>query len=137
MPTINLISDVVYKVRDNVLGGKWDDLVHRAMYDGCGVGVKLAHEFGVDNGNDGDNIRGIDAFAKAIGGNRAHVILMFREAGIKCDITTCDKWGCERPSVWDYLSDARKLPELAGADLREAYLGLADLRDGYVFWSDF
>ena len=75
----SVIKTAVENVRDIVCLPDVDQTKGIWQDDGkCCVGARLAHAL---NEKSGDFLKGIDAFAKTIGGNRAHVILMLREAG--------------------------------------------------------
>ena len=100
--------------------GQWQE-------DGrCCVGARLAHTLGVETGNFLD---GVDAWAREMGGNRAHVILLLRRAGAGRDALGADEWPDSPREVWANLSEEEELPALAGADLRGADLRGADLRN--------
>ena len=101
--------------------GQWQE-------DGrCCAGSRMAHALGVASGNFLD---GADAWAREMGGNRAHVVLMLRQAGAGWDPLGPEEWPKSPREVWAKLSDEEELPLLAGADLRGTDLRGADLRNG-------
>ena len=101
--------------------GQWQE-------DGrCCAGSRMAHALGVTSGNFLD---GADAWAREMGGNRAHVVLMLRRAGAGWDPLGPEEWPTSPRGVWAKLSDEEELPLLAGADLRGTDLRGADLRNG-------
>ena len=99
-------------------------------YDGnpCCIGAHLANFLEVADTHQLDFIRGFDAFAKALGGNRAHVILMLREAGAGWLPTSTDPWRLPVKEVYNNLVEIEELPSLVGADLRDADLQYANLQ---------
>ena len=108
--------------------GQWQE-------DGrCCVGPRMAHAPGVVSGNFLD---GADAWAREMGGNRAHVILMLRRAGAGWDPLGAEEWPKSPRRVWASLSDEEELPLLAGADLRGTDLRGADLRGADLRNGDF
>ena len=101
--------------------GQWQE-------DGrCCAGSRMAHALGVASGNFLD---GADAWAREMGGNRAHAILMLRRAGTGWDPLGPEEWPKSPRGVWAKLSDEEELPLLTGADLRGTDLRGADLRNG-------
>ena len=103
----------------NQANGQWRD-------DGrCCVGARLAHALGVETGNFLD---GADAWARELGGNRVHVILMLRRAGAGREPLGPEEWHHSPREVWANLSEEEELPLLAGADLLGSDLRAADLR---------
>ena len=100
--------------------GQWQE-------DGrCCAGARIAHVLGVISGNFLD---GVDAWAREMGGNRAHVILMLRRAGAGWDPLGSDQWPTSPREVWANLSNEEDLPLLAGANLQGADLRGADLKN--------
>ena len=100
--------------------GQWQE-------DGrCCVGSRLAHALGVASGNFLD---GADAWAREMGGNRAHVILMLKRAGAGLDPLGPGDWPTSPREVWANLSGEAELPLLAYANLGGADLRGADLRN--------
>ena len=72
---------------------------------------------------------GIDAWAELMGGNRAHAILLLRQAGAGMfPIGNCD-WDLPVSEVWENLKKIEELPSLVGANLAEEILHYADLSD--------
>ena len=92
----------------------------------CCAGARMAHALGVETGVFLD---GADAWAREMGGNRAHVILLLRQAGAGRDPFGPEEWPVCPRQVWARLSEEEDLPVLAGADLQWADLRGADLRD--------
>ena len=90
----------------------------------CCVGARMAHALGVDTGNFLD---GADAWARDMGGNRAHVIVMLKRAGAGPDPLGPKEWPRSPRDVWARLSEVEELPTLVAADLRWADLRGADL----------
>ncbi len=100
--------------------GEWQE-------DGrCCAGARMAHALGVASGNFLD---GVDAWAREMGGNRAHAILMLRRAGAGLDPLGPEEWPISPRDVWANLSSEEELPLLAGANLRGSDLRGADLRN--------
>ena len=100
----------------------------------CCIGARLAGYFEIESGY---YLEGIDEFAKRLGGNRAHVILMLREAGAGYDPLSADDWDNSLKSVWQNLLEIEELPSLSGADLRGVNLRGADLRNTDFSGADF
>ena len=92
----------------------------------CCAGARMARALGVASGN---YLDGADAWAREMGGNRAHVILLLRQAGAGPDPLGPEQWPLSPREVWANLSGEEELPLLAGADLRGADLRMADLRN--------
>ena len=91
----------------------------------CCVGARLAQFMQVEGGFR----EGTDAFAKALGGNRAHLILMLRGAGAGEHPFSEKKWDVDPIEIWENLSKIDFLPNLTGANLTDADLYDADLRE--------
>ena len=92
----------------------------------CCVGARLAQYCQVESGYFRD---GLDAFAKRLGGNRAHLIVMLKHAGAGDDPFGIHEWKTPPSVVWERLMEVERLPSLVGADLRGVDLRYADLRD--------
>ena len=95
----------------------------------CCVGAHLAHALDVGFGF----FAGIDAWAVMMGGNRAHAILLLRQAGAPHDPLGGRRWETPAATVFERLSAIEEMPSLQGADLgganlEAAGLGGADLR---------
>ena len=75
---------------------------------------------------EGCHMAGANAFAKSIGGNLAHVILMFRSIGIRNPFGSFE-WEIPHDRAMRLLSEIEDLPETKGADLEGANLYRADL----------
>ena len=140
------ISEVVAKTRDTVLKGQWDQATGLIPYNWrnksqdeieCCIGSKLFMYFYEDDIEGEGNVHtkflaGIEAFAQAIGGNRAHMILMCKPF---CDCNNpfgAKPWNVTRKQAWDRLSQIEKLPSLCGAnlfcsDLMNANLSLSNM----------
>ena len=101
----------------------------------CCVGARLAGYFKIESGN---YLEGIDKFAKQLGGNRAHVILMLRDAGAGHNPLSYQEWINTPKSVWQNLLEIEEFPSLkksslqnidfSGADLSRSDFSDADLR---------
>ena len=85
----------------------------------CCIGARLAGHLCE---NSSDYVDGIDAFAKQIGCNRAHLILLFSQAGAGNAPLGPRKWNNQPKHVWENLLKIEKLPELMSSDLRGASL---------------
>lgn len=88
----------------------------------CCVGARLAGYFGLRHFYDG-----LDAFAKELGGNRAHIMIMLREVGASQYPLSSSKWPTLPHIVWQNLLEIEVLPDLRKADLRNITLDRADL----------
>ena len=96
----------------------------------CCVGAHLAHLLlDVDENDDLHFYGGVDAWAAGMGGNRAHAILLLRQAGAGLDPLGSEAWATPAATVFARLSAVETLPDLRGAHLREADLREADLRE--------
>ena len=122
------IQEVVESVRNAVIAGDWDQAIGTAGFKCC-VGAKLALAYQVADHHVDDYINGVDAFAEAVGGNRAHIILMLKQAGAGRNPLGAAPWPLSREEVWDNLAKIEDLPKLPGADLRGANLYEADLSE--------
>ena len=104
--------------------GEWDPVKP------CCVGAHLAHLLlDVDENDDLHFYRGVDAWAAGMGGNRAHAIVLLRQAGAGLDPLGSEAWATPAATVFARLSAVETLPDLRGAKLREANLRWADLRE--------
>ena len=94
----------------------------------CCVGAHLAHAFGVAAQHDRDYLTGAEAWAQAVGGNRAHVVLLLRAAGAHpYDPFGMEPWPTPPAEVFRRLRAIETLPELRGAHLQYVHLTEADL----------
>ena len=128
------IKEAFEQTAEVVCNGPWDQSVGRWDPDKpCCVGARLAGALDLDSTNKFSfggcrhYIKGIDAFAKLIGGNRAHVILMLREAGAGHNPLSEAPWPSSREEVWARAARIETLPDLSGANLSGADLSGADL----------
>ena len=97
----------------------------------CCVGAHLAHILGVSQPGDApetDFLRGADAWAQAVGGNRAHAILLLRNAGAPHDPFGPARWPTPPAAVFARLMTVEQLPETAAADFTRCTFANADLR---------
>ena len=116
---MNPFQQVINRTRAYVLEGLWDQEQGAYHEDGpCCVGAKLAACFGQDRGLWDDYIVGYRAFAEELGANKAHVLVMLREAGAGDDPFSSEPWPNDRETVWANLMKIEELPSLAGKDLR-------------------
>lgn len=96
----------------------------------CCVGAHLAGHLGLDRSpSDYDYLRGADAWARRVGGNRAHAILLLRAAGAPHDPFGLETWAVPPAEVFARVAEAESLPSLEGADLAGIDLSGADLHD--------
>ena len=95
----------------------------------CCVGAHLARALGVARGVAHDYRVGVDTWAGTFGGNRAHAILLLRQAGAGHDPFSRNPWPEPPSRVWDRLAQVDALPTLVGADLSWVSLHGAGLRD--------
>ena len=131
------IKEAFEQTAEVVCNGPWDQSVgHWDPDKPCCVGARLVGALSaldLDSTDklfpegEGSFLQGVDTFAKLIGGNRAHVILMLREAGAGRNPLSEDSWPCTREEVWARAAWTEALPDLAGADLYRANLSGADL----------
>ena len=91
----------------------------------CCVGAHLAHILTKDRGS---HREGTEAWAKLMGGNRVHAILILRQAGAPHDPFGEDEWAVPPRKVFEAAERVEKLPDLMGADLSGVDLTGADLR---------
>ena len=109
----------------------------------CCVGARLAGYFEIGSGN---YLEGIDKFAKQLGGNRAHVILMLRDAGAGRDPISAFRWPISPKEVWQKLLEIEELPSLknsilclvnlCNSDLSNSDLSGSDLRFAKMSWTN-
>ena len=101
----------------------------------CHLGLHLRHVFGKNllghtSGYMG-SLAGIDAFAQALGGNRAHAIVLLRAAGAPHDPFDDDKWPVPIGEVFRKLYrrilDNQTLPSLKNTDFQNMDFNYADL----------
>ena len=124
---MNKVPAAIRKVYQAVTAPGITQSVGQWREDGrCCVGARMAHALGVETGV---YLDGADAWAREMGGNRAHVILLLRQAGAGRDPLGPEKWPLSPREVWARLSEEEDLPVLAGADLQWADLRGADLRN--------
>ena len=133
MNTIREIADSVAKVV--TLPGMDQGVGYWRVNGECCIGARLAFALEVDGmrgeyqlGHLVDFLRGAEEFARRIGGNRAHLIVMLREAGAGDDPFSSEDWKAPVEVVWENLSRMEALPTLVSAHLEFADLSSADLR---------
>ena len=90
----------------------------------CSVDAHLAHVMGVPQSR---ALAGSDAYARLIGGNRAHAILLLRSCGAPHDPFTFP-WEIPPAEVFRQAAQINDLPTLRGADLSHTVLSGTDLR---------
>ena len=142
------IKEAFEQTAEVVCNGPWDQSVGLWCPDKpCCVGARLVgalsaldldstDKFSFEGKGCRHYIKGIDAFAKLIGGNRAHVILMLREAGAGHNPLSEAPWPSSREEVWARAARIETLPDLAGADLTDADLTDANLAGAYLKGAD-
>ena len=92
--------------------------------EACCVGARLARFFNVAEMCPSDYRRGMKAFAKALGGTTAHVILMLRLAGAGESPFSSSEWPIPPEDVWENLKYFEELPELRGNSFKdESFVG--------------
>ena len=141
------IKEAFEQTAEVVCNGPWDQSVgHWDPDKPCCVGARLVGALSaldLDSTDklfpegEGSFLQGVDTFAKLIGGNRAHVILMLREAGAGRNPLSEDSWPCTREEVWARAAWTEALPDLAGADLSYADPYRANLADANLSGADF
>ena len=89
----------------------------------CCIGAHLAN-FLIDKSH---YVDGADAWAKLIGGNRAHAILLLRESGAGHNPFSSSPWPNPPGDVFKKIGIVEKLPSLIGANLSNVYLRGVDL----------
>ena len=92
--------------------------------ESCCVGAHLAHILTQDQ----EFTQGADAWAHLIGGNRAHAILILRQAGAPHDPFSEEIWNVPPARVFEAAAKVETLPGLRGADLSHTVLSNADLQ---------
>lgn len=105
--------------------GRWSD-----TQASC-VGAHLAHALGL-RAPDLHAAAGADAWAAALGGNRAHTILMLRAAGAPHDPFIWHAWTVEPAVVFSRVASYIALPSLDDADLSHTALWQADLSRAHL-----
>ena len=68
-----------------------------------------------------------DAWGRMMNANRAHLVIMLREAGAGHDPFSDAEWPSTPTQVWQNLAQVKQLPTLNGADLSGVDLRWADL----------
>ena len=142
------IKEAFEQTAEVVCNGPWDQSVgHWDPDKPCCVGARLVgalsaldldstDKFSFEGKGCRHYIKGIDAFAKLIGGNRAHVILMLKEAGAGHNPLSEAPWPSSREEVWARAARIETLPDLAGANLTGANLTGAYLADADLSGAD-
>lgn len=110
----SLIRNLADATRGAVLYGPWSQEAGAFTNPEapCCVGAKLANFFRVASGSPKDFFRGADAFARALGGNRLHVVCLLQEAGAGDSPLSSLDWDNDRDVVWNNLMKAERLPDL-------------------------
>ena len=96
----------------------------------CCVGAHLANFLKVTHLTQGSmqHFLGANEWAGRCGGNKAHAILLLREAGAGYDPFDGSNWLCKPSEVFETLKGIEELPLLVGADLSDVNLSHANLR---------
>ena len=68
-----------------------------------------------------------DAWGRMMGANRAHLVIMLREAGASHDPFGNTEWPLSPARVWENLARVEQLPDLNGADFSGVDFKWADL----------
>ena len=68
-----------------------------------------------------------DAWGRMMNANRAHLVIMLREAGAGHDPFGDAEWSSTPTQVWENLAQVEQLPTLNGADLSRVDFKWADL----------
>ena len=108
------------------------------LYEGefpCCVGAHLAHVFAADG--EGTYRQGVDAWARAVGGNRAHAILLLRNAGAPHDPFGPAQWPTPPHIVFRRVAAIETLPPLRGMDLSRLDLSHSRLADADLAGAKF
>ena len=79
---------------------------------------------------------GYDAWASMMGANRAHLILMLRNAGAGADPLCHRPWFLPGQIVWEYLEHIQSPPTLVNADMQRTDLFEADLQGADLSGAD-
>ena len=90
----------------------------------CCVGARLAGYFKIKSGH---YLEGIDEFAGRLSGNRAHIVLMLRQAEAGLNPLSSKDWDNHPKKVWQKLLEIEELPSLKNADLQNTNFSDADL----------
>ena len=137
------IPEAAELTREVVLGGIWNqeigfaEVVENPNNAGCCVGAKLAMALGVAIGGPYDFMRGADEFARRMGLNRVHVLLLLRQAGAGYNPLGGAEWPRKREVVWDALKQIEKVPSLRGHKFAKCNFNGADLRGSDFEGCDF
>ena len=92
----------------------------------CCVGAHLARLF-CEHAFQTDYREGMEAWGQAVGGNRAHGILLLRNAGAGHDPFGTERWHWPPAEVFRRVAAVETLPDLRHANLRSMRLAGADL----------
>lgn len=106
-PMIFLDPDMFYQA-----GGSYMD-----SETPCCVGAHMANLLDVAYNCEDDFLAGIDKWISIVGGNRAHAILMLREAGAGHNPLSGVQWATPFSDVWQNLWRIEQLPSLSNVDL--------------------
>ena len=68
-----------------------------------------------------------DAWGQMMNANRAHLVIMLREAGAGHNPFSDSEWSSTPAQVWENLAQMQQLPDLKGADLSGVDFKWADL----------
>ena len=94
----------------------------------CCVGAYLAHYLDSEKlQSDGYYKTGIAEWARVIGGNELHVILLLRQSGAGHDPFSEEPWENSVKEVWENLQKIETLPETKGGNFARMHLGESDL----------
>lgn len=88
----------------------------------CCVGSHMANLLGVAAGHADDFLKGIDAWAELVGGNRAHAIVMLRQAGAGHNPLSAATWKLHPNTVFENLTFIEELPDLKGKRFDDQWL---------------
>ena len=77
-----------------------------------------------------------DAWGRMMNANRAHLVIMLREAGAGHDPFGDAEWSSTPAQVWENLAQMEQLPDLKGADLSGIDFKWADLAHANLSGAD-
>ena len=133
MSEVMTIQETIEKVRETASLPNMDPSRECWQDNGqCSLEARLCHALSSENVHLYDLP---DAWGRMMGANRAHLVIMLREAGAGHDPFGDTEWTISPAQVWENLARVEQLPDLNGADFSGVDFKHADLTGTDLRWA--